>query len=202
LQKKYIELAIQSTDHMVHVINDILDFSQIEAGKLMINIVPINMRNEIQYIESFFKPNSDGNNIKFDVSIAKNIPAEIHSDEKRITQVLLNLLSNAFKFTDKGGLIKLTVFLNDIDPEKLFFSIEDNGSGIPEKDLKLIFEAFKQSDTNISNTSIGSGLGLSISKHLVKLLGGDIKVHSKPGQGSTFDFSIKMHPIIDKVSII
>jgi HAMP domain-containing protein/CheY-like chemotaxis protein/GAF domain-containing protein len=208
LTDKQIEFAqtIHSAgSDLLDLINDILDLSKVEAGRMDINVGEVGLADVRDFVERSFRPVADDKQLGFEVEVhGANVPPTIQTDEQRLQQVLKNLLSNAFKFTDSGS-VKLRVAvaedrqfaseaLSKADTV-LAFSVSDSGIGIPEDKLRLIFEAFQQADGTTSRRYGGTGLGLSISREIARLLGGEIHVESSVGQGSTFTlFLPSTHP--------
>lgn len=175
-----IELAGQ---HLLSVINDILDLSKIEAGHVEINAEAVSIERTVNGLRHMFEPLATNKGLQFNVSVEAGVPAVIQTDPQRLEQVLKNLLANALKFTENGG-VSLTVSRRD--DSQVAFSIKDTGIGIADEQQKRIFEAFHQADSTISRKFGGTGLGLSISRELVRLLGGRFQLQSQLGQGSTF----------------
>jgi CheY-like chemotaxis protein/two-component sensor histidine kinase len=187
---------------LLSLINDILDLSKIESGTVSIELGDMRMRNLRQHMERTFRQLAADKGLEFDVEFDENLPASIRTDEKRLQQVVLNLLSNAFKFTAYGG-VTLSVrsadggwstnhpVLRGVD-HAIEIAVTDTGIGIPEDKQKLIFEAFQQADGTTSRKYGGTGLGLSISREIARLLGGELQVRSKPGEGSTFTLFVPL----------
>lgn len=199
-QLGYAETIHSSGENLLKLINDILDLSKVEAGKLDINFKKIELMELIEDTKKLFNPIALQKKIDFKLQIEKGLPKEIISDKQRIQQIVNNLLSNAFKFTN-NGCVNMNICRPKVDDIEGFnikddvndlISIEvtDTGIGIPEDKYKLIFEAFKQVDGTISRKYGGTGLGLSISKELANLLGGTIYLKSQEGRGSTFTLII------------
>lgn len=189
-QKSYVETINTAGNGLLTIINDILDLSKIEAGKIDIQNKPVKIVNVIKEIESIFRQKVDSKNIRFVTEVEKDFPEFVISDEVRIRQILLNLVGNAVKFTEKGY-VKLSVKMTTPDTRdfsciNMQIYVEDTGIGIPEGQLEGIFEAFKQ----VSGQSIkkygGTGLGLSITKKLTEIMNGKISVESTEGKGSIF----------------
>ncbi len=183
---------------LLSLINDILDLSKVESGKFQLHIETFSLKQLLDDVYQRFLPLAERKPLKFDIHVAKNIPPDLTSDIQRIKQVLTNLLSNAFKFTEQGE-IKLEVYRPQADEvsamnlsaqRSLAFCITDSGIGIPADKLQVIFEAFQQVDGTTSRRFGGTGLGLSISRQLARLLGGDIQLHSVEHQGSRFTFYV------------
>ncbi|GAC1476943.1 MAG: HAMP domain-containing protein [Gemmatimonadaceae bacterium] len=203
LTAKQVEFArtiFTSGTDLLNLINDVLDLSKVEAGKMELNVTPIPATEIRDFVERTFRPVADQKGLSFAVEIQPTVPASISTDGQRLQQVLKNLLSNAFKFTEQGG-VTLTVRVADhgkrfnvstLDraDQVLALSVQDTGIGIPKEKQALVFEAFQQADGTTSRKYGGTGLGLSISREIAKLLGGVIRVESKPGAGSTFTLFI------------
>lgn len=182
-QVKYAQTIQSSGNDLLSLINDILDLSKIEAGHVDIRPEPVSVARLVGAIRQLFDPVARSKELDFDIEIAPEAPAVIETDPQRLEQVLKNLLSNAFKFTEKG---KITLSLRSAGDGQLALAVSDTGIGIAEEQQNSIFEAFHQADGTISRRFGGTGLGLSISRELVRLLGGAIHLTSSHGQGSTF----------------
>jgi HAMP domain-containing protein/signal transduction histidine kinase/DNA-binding response OmpR family regulator len=181
---------------LLNLISDILDLSKIESGTVTVDAEEIGLVNVIEAVSRPFRHEADTRQLSFDVSIDSRLGRTISTDSKRLQQVLKNLLSNSFKFTDRGG-VKLSVTQVDGGwspdnpvlsqaPTVVAFEVWDSGIGIPLEKQKIIFEAFQQADASTSRKYGGTGLGLAISRELSNLLGGEIHLRSTPGQGSVF----------------
>jgi HAMP domain-containing protein/signal transduction histidine kinase/DNA-binding response OmpR family regulator len=199
LTDKQVEFA--NTIHnagaeLLGLINDILDLSKVEAGKMDVHAGEVSVAEELQGLERSFLPVAEEKGLTFELDFAEDAPAHLVTDRQRLQQVLKNLLSNAFKFTESGGVVLRVArasagrqFAGDVltRAERVIgFSVIDTGIGIPREKLRLIFEAFQQADGTTSRRYGGTGLGLSISREIARLLGGEIHVESEPGKGSTF----------------
>jgi HAMP domain-containing protein/signal transduction histidine kinase/DNA-binding response OmpR family regulator len=181
---------------LLGLINDILDLSKVEAGKMDVHVGEVSVAEELQALERSFLPVAEEKGLTFELDFAADAPAQLVTDRQRLQQVLKNLLSNAFKFTEEGGVVVRVglakegqQFAGDVLAKAgrvIGFSVVDTGIGIPRDKLRLIFEAFQQADGTTSRRYGGTGLGLSISREIARLLGGEIHVESEPGQGSTF----------------
>ena len=185
-QKGYIETILVSGRHLLTIINDILDISKVESGKLKLEIGDCYIQQCIeQSIGLSFNVSRD---IEVEVVyyISPDVPKKIQSDSTRVRQILTNLLSNALKFTQEGYIKVLVQAKGDF----IIFDVEDTGIGINADKLESIFSAFTQEDSSITRTFGGTGLGLTINKLLIKLLGGTMSVKSKKGEGSTFTFTL------------
>jgi len=181
---------------LLALINDILDLSKVEAGKMDVHAVRTELRSMREFVERSFAPVAGEKGLDFSIELAPDAPEQISTDEQRLQQVLKNLLSNAFKFTESGS-VRLAIgrapadahFSTDAlarSKSVVGFSVIDTGIGIPPDKLRLIFEAFQQAEGSISRRFGGTGLGLSISREIARLLGGEIQVASSEGKGSTF----------------
>jgi PAS domain S-box-containing protein len=190
-QKEFADTVNNSANTLLTIINDILDFSKIDAGKMDIEPLPFDLPRTIAEATDMLAANAHKKNIEFIVRIAPMMPKRVIGDSVRICQVLINLASNAIKFTHRGHvLINMESEARKDGKVKLLFKIEDTGIGIPKEKLQHIFDKFTQADTSTTRKYGGTGLGLAISKQLVKLMDGDIGVESEVGKGSTFWFSI------------
>ena len=185
-QLKVIENSGQT---LLAIINDILDFSKIESGKLELESFPLNIQELCQNSADMFLSLTSAKNITLHKLINENLPSCIMGDEIRLKQVIFNLMSNAIKFTINGGSISLQVYFNE-ETQTIYIAVVDTGVGIAKENLEKIFEAFSQEDVSTTRKFGGTGLGLSISSQLVRLMGSEIKVESKVGEGSKFYFEI------------
>ncbi|AZK48813.1 sensor histidine kinase [Paenibacillus lentus] len=185
----YGRIIYRSGQELLQIINDILDLSKVEAGRLEVVQEAVNVLELPQMLYLQFEQTARQKGLAFEINLAGDLPATISSDPQRIGQILRNLLSNAFKFTDEGY-VKLEVYRSKTEGEQagesIVFTVKDTGIGIPQDKHAVIFEAFQQADGSISRKYGGTGLGLPISRHLACLLGGRIEVQSAEGRGSTF----------------
>lgn len=186
-QVKYAQTIEASGNDLLTLINDILDLSKIEAGHVEIRPEPVALKRLAGDMKQLFQPIAGERGVQFDIAIAKESPATIDTDRQRLEQILKNLLSNAFKFTESGS-VRLSI--DRADAERINLTVIDTGIGITQEQQQEIFEAFRQADGTISRRYGGTGLGLSISRELARLLGGSIALSSKPGEGSRFTLSI------------
>ncbi|MDM4769409.1 response regulator [Solimonas sp. SE-A11] len=177
--------------NLLNLINDILDLSKVEAGKMQVVLEDVNLAALAAGIERNFRALAEQRHLTLEVSRAPGLPATVRSDGARINQILANLLSNAFKFTHQGG-VKLDILPVVDGPHAggVLLRVRDSGIGIPQEKLARIFQAFEQADSGTSRRYGGTGLGLSIVKALVELLGGEVRLESQQGQGSTFTVSL------------
>ena len=195
-QVEFAKTIYNAGSDLLELINDILDLSKVEAGKMDVNPQPVTPAALADFVERNFRPVADQKLLEFGVIVDDELPATVVTDEQRLQQVIKNLLSNAFKFTESGS---VTLTIAPAPSETRFgeptlrnaegvvmFQVTDTGIGIPDDKLKLIFEAFQQADGTTSRRFGGTGLGLSISREIARLLGGEIHVASEPARGSTF----------------
>ena len=189
-QKEYAETIKTCGDSLLSVINDVLDFSKIESGSMEIEEHDFDLRDCVEGVLDVFAEKASKIDLVYQID--HNVPSQIMGDQLRLRQVLINLVSNAMKFTNKGEVFisaKITEQKNEF--LTLQFSIRDTGIGIPEDKLNKLFKAFSQVDSSTTRKYGGTGLGLAISEKLVKLMGGEISVESEVGVGTTFSFTIK-----------
>jgi signal transduction histidine kinase/DNA-binding response OmpR family regulator/CHASE3 domain sensor protein len=186
-QVKFAKTIQSSGNDLLNLINDILDLSKIEAGHVEIRPETVSFDRLTKDIRQVFQPIAQEKNLAFEIDIAPECPATIDTDLQRLEQVLKNLLSNAFKFTEKG---KVELAIRRSSDGQVALSVTDTGIGISEEQQQSVFEAFRQADGTISRKYGGTGLGLSISRELVRLLGGSIRLRSSEGAGSTFTIII------------
>ncbi len=198
-QKKGIKIINQSGNHLLRLINDILDISKIEAKKLELYPNAINLHNFLEDIVSLFDIQATQKGIIFSSEFSKDLPSIVVADEKRLRQILINLIGNAIKFTSYGQVILRVSTVEQIDTQgslqSLHFEVKDTGIGISREKLDLIFDPFEQAVVGQKWQS-GTGLGLSISRQLIEMMGGKLEVTSELNQGSTFFFNINL-PVIE-----
>ncbi len=188
-QRQYTEAIRSSGKSLLNIINDILDFSKLEASKIHIENVPMSLPSLLQDIQQLFKPDTSSSQRIFLTSIHDNIPNCIVADPYRIQQVLINLVSNAFKFT-RDGTIKLEIGETPGKANFIRFQVTDTGIGITKEKQDNLFDSFSQADESITRRFGGTGLGLNISRQLVELMSGSIDFKSSPGEGSCFWFDL------------
>jgi HAMP domain-containing protein/signal transduction histidine kinase/CheY-like chemotaxis protein len=207
-QIRYAKTIHSCGDDLINLINDILDLSKIESGFISANFSKVRFAEIASFVETTFKPISEARHLKFNIQTDKKLPESLETDQQRLNQILKNLLSNAFKFTEKGE-VKLKIY--EADKSRKFgnasldnaskivaFAISDTGIGIPQDKQNIIFEAFQQAEGSTSRKYGGTGLGLSISRGLAELLGGTIELESLPGSGSTFTLYVP----IENMSVV
>ena len=195
-QVGFAQTIHSSGSDLLDLINDILDLSKIESGTMAVDVVTVPFAEVRKFVESTFRQVADLKGLEFEVNLDTALPPAIQTDTKRLQQVLKNLLSNAFKFTERGSVsLRASVATGGWNPEQqmlnaantvIAFSVTDTGIGIPKEKHGVIFEAFQQGDGTTSRKYGGTGLGLSISRQITRLLGGEIRIRSMPGEGSTF----------------
>jgi PAS domain S-box-containing protein len=197
-QREQVAIIKSSGQALEKLISDILDLSKIEAGKIEIESAPFGMHKSVEDVIAFFQPRARSAALTLTANIDPDVPAIVNSDEARLRQILTNLIGNALKFTEQGS---ITVHVSCMRGEpvsmrdsrralRLFFAVADTGIGIPAEKISKLFKPFSQVDTSSERRRSGTGLGLIISKRLCELMGGSISVESKPGEGTTFRFSL------------
>jgi PAS domain S-box-containing protein len=190
--KLYIDSMYRSGIHLLNMINDILDLSKIEASRMELQNDEFDLRLVINDIHEMFRLKAIEKGLTLDVILSEDVHPYVEGDRSKLNQVLINLLGNAVKFTDKGSVslkIEVKTLDNALEKQLLSFVVNDTGIGIPQEDIIKIFEPFHQAKNSISQ---GTGLGLSITSRIVTLMGGQIEVSSKLGLGSTFDLKIPL----------
>jgi CheY-like chemotaxis protein len=191
VHKDFVKHIDYSATHLLHIIDDILDFSKLESDKLIFEEINFDLNDLLKNIYHLLSVVSNGKNIKFDICNDIRIPITLCGDPYRLGQIILNLASNAIKFTSLGGVYIDCILQSETESGAVVeFKIRDTGIGIPADKVDYIFEQFTQSDSSVSRKYGGTGLGLAISKKLVNQFGGEIKVTSEVGKGSTFSFTV------------
>ncbi|TDN37359.1 hybrid sensor histidine kinase/response regulator [Hymenobacter sp. UV11] len=199
-QSEYLTAIGSSSQNLLVILNDILDSSKMEAGKLTLEQVPLRLPEAVRGLATLFRYAADSKGLRLRVEVADEVPAAIVGDPVRLQQVLVNLVSNALKFTRQGG-VTVRVALAASEPAAaghvaLRFEVTDTGIGIPQDKLAAIFEDFSQANASTTREFGGTGLGLSIARNLVQLHGGQLGVNSEEGVGSTFYFELT-YPVAD-----
>ncbi|SDL92369.1 Signal transduction histidine kinase [Catalinimonas alkaloidigena] len=204
-QVRFAKTIHSCGDDLIQLINDILDLSKIESGFISTEIQPVRLREICSFVETTFKPISEAKHLKFQIELQEGLPEKIETDLQRLNQILKNLLSNAFKFTERGE-VRLRIHAARNSSWKnshpslararqvIAFAIVDTGIGISRDKQNIVFEAFQQAEGSTSRKYGGTGLGLSISRGLAELLGGTIELQSEVGQGSTFTLFLPLEP--------
>lgn len=192
-QRHHVDRIRQAADHLQSIVNDVLDFSKIEAGKVEIESVPFAWNDVLQQLDTMVGQQARDKGLQFTVTADARLPAQLLGDPVRIAQVLVNLAHNAVKFTATGGVdVRTDVLSTDGSDLCLRVSVTDTGVGIPSERMDQLFRAFQQLHIGSSHATGGTGLGLVICRQLVTLMGGDVGVSSKHGQGSCFWFTLKL----------
>ena len=200
LRRSLIETIRRSGDHLLRVIDDILDISRIEAGRLTIEYVPADLGTIVEDVVSLVRPSADRKGLALRSSLEPSRPDVLRSDPVRIRQVIVNLLGNAVKFTERGA-IELRTEVTRLDVDRVLVTIEvtDTGIGMRADEAARVFDAFEQADGSVVRRFGGTGLGLAISRSIARMLGGDLTVVSEPGRGSTFTFTFESS-VVSEVS--
>ncbi len=200
-QREYLSLVKSSADGLLRVINDILDFSKIEAGKLELEEAEFQIRDVLQDTLRTLAVRADKKKLELLAHVSTDVPAFLVGDPTRLRQLIVNLVGNAIKFTDRGN-VEVDAELVAITAEEvhLHFRVSDTGIGIPAEKQQIIFESFSQADGSTTRRFGGTGLGLTISRQLVELMGGRMWVESEPGKGSAFHFTTVFRRGVEHVS--
>lgn len=198
-QEKYANTIYQSGEILVHSINEILDFTRLESGKMELENIPTSLRDVIDGVTKLLLPKINEKKIQYTVNIDQNLPKNFLADPLRLRQIIMNLLGNAIKFTPKKGTIKISATGKAGKDQKyqLLLEVTDTGIGINKEKREKIFEKFAQADVSTTRKYGGTGLGLAIVKQLVELMGGEIGVESKEGEGAKFWIKVKFPIIIE-----
>ncbi|MES2776027.1 MAG: HAMP domain-containing protein [Bacteroidota bacterium] len=209
-QIRYAKTIHSCGDDLIQLINDILDLSKIESGFISANMSPVRFAEIASFVETTFKPIAEARHLRFTIETDSQLLATMETDLQRLNQILKNLLSNAFKFTEKGE-VKLSIYRAnknwkignpnlDTAKQVVAFAISDTGIGIPQEKQNIIFEAFQQAEGSTSRKYGGTGLGLSISRGLAELLGGTIELESNTARGSTFTLFLPVESVSGIIS--
>jgi len=190
-QRDYLNKVRRAAGALLSIINDILDFSKIEAGKLDIEKAEFRFDDVLENLSTVVSQKAQEKNLEFLISAKPDVPPNLVGDPLRLGQILINLVNNAVKFTERGEvMVTAEVLEKDADRVKLKFAVRDTGIGMTPEQSGKLFEAFSQADTSTTRKFGGTGLGLSISKRLVEMMGGNIWVESRAGEGSAFSFTV------------
>jgi PAS domain S-box-containing protein len=193
-QADYVRTIEQSGESLLTIINDILDYSKIEAGRIELEVAPFDLRQCLEDALDLFAGKAREKGLELAYTMAADVPATVAGDATRLRQVLVNLLGNAVKFTDAGE-VDVSVETEPAaggGPRRLRFAVRDTGIGIPEAGMERLFKSFSQVDASTTRRFGGTGLGLAISKRLAELMGGTMRAESRPGEGSTFRFTVAL----------
>ncbi|MGM0377645.1 MAG: ATP-binding protein, partial [Bacteroidota bacterium] len=192
-QSDYLKRIQSSSRSLLGIINDILDFSKIEAGRLELEYIDFDLEQVLQNLADMILFRANEKDLELIFDIAPDVPLSLMGDPLRLEQVLVNLVNNAVKFTDKGHVIvKVRVRSSESEKTELLFEVEDTGIGLKEEQKNNLFKSFSQADVSTSRKYGGSGLGLAICKRITQMMGGEIWVESEYGKGSTFYFTVSM----------
>ena len=192
-QQQHLNVLKYCSEHVLSLINDVLDFGKIGAGQMELSPAPFNLQSAIKKLHLIFERQFVERELNFVMDAGEGLDRTFIGDEMRLTQVLTNLLSNALKFT-REGFVKCSVRVQSVTEKgaRIRFAVQDSGIGISPEQQQYIFDAFRQAEAAITRSFGGTGLGLTISKKLVSLLGGDLQVESQSGEGSTFYFTLNL----------
>ena len=200
-QRDYLETITKSATHLLAIINDILDFSKLESGKMVLNNMPLRLRDTIEGTVALLAPQAHEKGLELVSLVYDDVPDELIGDELRVGQILGNLLSNAIKFTDQGEVVVRVMLDDESDTQvRLMIIVTDTGIGIAADEQERLFAAFSQGNLTGRRTYGGTGLGLSICRSLAKTMGGSISVTSKPGQGASFRVTLRLQRGEQRVS--
>ncbi|HDS1201315.1 TPA: PAS domain S-box protein [Shewanella algae] len=192
-QRNYVEKIERASQSLLGIINDILDFSKIEAGKLDIEVVPFQLDSILEDLGDMFSERAADKQLELLFAVAPSVPSHLEGDPLRLGQVLINLMNNAIKFTERGEvMLSISELSREQDEVILRFAVRDSGIGLTAEQQARLFKSFSQADTSTTRKYGGTGLGLAISKQLVELMGGEIGVESQFGNGSCFFFTVRL----------
>ncbi|MGI9173711.1 MAG: response regulator [Rhodothermales bacterium] len=195
-QREYVDTVLRSSERLLELINDVLDLSKIEAGRVNLNPSEIVLRDMVEEVLHTFAAIADEKGIDLFYEIKHDVPTQVEADPTRLRQVLMNLVSNAIKFTEAGHVEVLVRRVRSSEDEHVLeFRVEDTGIGIAKEEQLRIFESFYQVDGSSTRTYGGTGLGLAISRQLIELMGGEMRLRSEPGKGSSFKFSVVVRSV-------
>ena len=199
-QREYVELVTSSADALLTVVNDLLDLSKIEAGHLDVEEMPFSLRDNLRDTVTSMVVTAEQKDISLELSFADDVPDRVIGDPGRLRQIVINLVGNAMKFTDEGGVTVLVgVEQLGLPEAALHLQVVDTGRGIPADELDSIFEPYEQAGRSDGRRPVGTGLGLSISRQLVQVMGGEIWAQSELGHGSTFHITIPLTLAADEI---
>ncbi len=201
-ERQYADAAHHSAETLLGIIDNILDFSKVEAGKMQLETVELDVRETVEDAAFLLAERADRKGLTFNCLVTNDVPQRVMGDPLRLRQILLNLLSNAVKFTESGW-VELRVSLERMDQKEanLLFEVSDTGIGIPFEVQANLFEPFTQADTSSTRQYGGTGLGLAISRQLIALMGGRVQVESRPSEGSTFRFWLTLPLVQTQISV-
>ncbi|MGA2733501.1 MAG: response regulator [Syntrophobacteraceae bacterium] len=192
-QQNIAKTVLRSGESLLGVLNDILDYSKIEAGKLELESIDFDLRESVEEVMQLFAESAHQKGLELLCQLDEDVPTALQGDPGRLRQILVNLLGNAVKFTERGEvLVRVSALQREQDYGRLCFEVHDTGIGIDPEIREHIFEAFSQADGTTTRRYGGTGLGLAICKQLCEMMGGEISVESTPGKGSTFRFTVRL----------
>lgn len=203
-QIDYLRTATESADHLLAILNDILDMSQLESGRMTLSPAAVELRVLLRDVEALMRPQANNKHLALHIDADPAVPERVQVDATRLKQIVFNLLSNAIKFSERGAVV-LDVRCHSLPGDalgrqELEFIVTDTGIGMDETLLAQLFNRFAQGDSSPSRRHGGTGLGLEISRNLARLMGGDITVRSKPGQGSSFTLRLPVQALPEKAA--
>jgi len=194
-RQRYLETIRSSGEHLLHLINDVLDLSKIESGRLEVEAVPFAPHRLVQEVLRVLAVKAEEKGLALEFRAEGPLPATVRSDPTRLRQIVTNLVSNAVKFTERGGVEVVARLVPADGHSRLSIAVRDSGIGIPPESLESVFDPFVQADNSITRRFGGTGLGLAISRRFARLLGGDIVAQSAPGRGTTFTVTLDPGPL-------
>jgi signal transduction histidine kinase/CheY-like chemotaxis protein len=190
-QRRLVKTAAASGESLMDILNDVLDHSKIEAGQLVLAKTPMSLHSVAASATALFRANAETRGLTLNLQMAEDVPDGVIGDAPRLKQVLLNLLGNGVKFTEKGGItLRLSTLMRDDVACRVRFEVQDTGIGIPQQSHASVFQPFHQVDSTRSRLRGGTGLGLAICQRIVEAMGGEIELVSRPDKGSTFAFTL------------
>jgi PAS domain S-box-containing protein len=194
-QQEYLDTIARSGEHLLELINDVLEMSKIEAGRTTLNETSFDLDRQIQTLDDMWQPKAKAKGLQLTVKKQPDVPQSVLTDERKLRQILMNLISNALKFTESGR-VSVRVWVEQAHSktdgiDRLYFEVEDTGMGIAPDELEILFDAFAQTESGRQSQQ-GTGLGLAISREFVRLMGGDLTVTTQIGKGSTFRFDLPL----------
>lgn len=196
-QRGYLQKIVLSGEHLLGLINNLLDMSKIEAGKIDLERIDFSLGDVLHRLQNLLEEKARTKGVKLLVEVDPRLPAVMHGDPLRLTQILLNFSDNAIKFSSNGNIdIRVSMISQVASGTTVRFEVQDRGMGMSPSQLTKLFQPFVQADSSTTRQFGGTGLGLAISKQLVSLMGGEVGAHSEPGKGSTFWFTAMLQPVV------